>query len=47
MVKGEIYTIKFISRPIFFCFMVIKPYLQLELTKEPTPYDAVEYKKPI
>ena len=26
--------------------MVVKPYLQLELTEEPTPYNIVEYKEP-
>ena len=40
------YTIKFTSRPTPFYFTVVKPYLQLELTKEPTPYDTVEYAKP-
>ena len=46
-VKGEMYIIKLISGPIPFYSTVIKPYLQLELTEEPTLYDAVEYAEPI
>ena len=45
MVEGEMCIIKFISRPTPFHFIVIKPYLQLELTEEPTPYNTVEYKE--
>ena len=26
--------------------MVVKPYLRPKLTEEPTPYNAVKYKKP-
>ena len=40
------YTIKFTSKPTPFYFIVVKLYLQLKLTKEPTPYNAVEYKEP-
>ena len=39
-------TIKLISGPIPFRSTVVKLYLRLELTEEPTPYDAVEYKEP-
>ena len=46
MVKGEMYTIKLTSGLIPFRSTVIKLYLQPELTKEPTLYDAVEYIKP-
>ena len=38
--------IELISGPIFFYSTVVKPYLWLKLTKEPTIYDAVEYAKP-
>ena len=38
--------IKLISRPIPFYFTVVKLYLQLKLTEEPTPYNIVEYKEP-
>ena len=40
------YIIKLINRPTPFYFTVVKLYLQLESTKEPTPYNAVEYKEP-
>ena len=40
------YTIELISGPTLFYSMVVKLYLQLELTKEPTPYDTVEHKEP-
>jgi hypothetical protein len=46
MVEGEIYIIKLTSRPTPFCFIVMKPYLQPELTEEPTPYDAIKHKEP-
>ena len=46
MVKGEMYIIKLISRLIPFYFIVVKLYLQLELTEEPTPYNTIEYKEP-
>jgi hypothetical protein len=46
MIKGEIYIVKLLSGPISFQSIVIKPYLQLELTKEPTLYNAIEYIKP-
>ena len=39
-------TIEFISGPTPFYSTVIKLYLQLELTEEPTPYNTVEYKEP-
>ena len=39
------YIIKLISRPIPFHFTVIKLYLQLKLTEEPTPYNTVEHKE--
>ena len=39
------YIIKLISRPTPFYFIVVKPYLQLELTEEPTPYNIIKYKK--
>ena len=38
--------IELTSKPIPFRSTVVKLYLQLELTKEPTPYDAVKYKEP-
>ena len=47
MVKGEMYIIKLTSRPILFCFIVMKLYLQLKLTKEPTFYNTIEHKEPI
>ena len=40
------YIIKLISGLISFYSTVVKPYLWLKLTKEPTLYDAVEYTKP-
>ena len=40
------YIIKLTNRPIPFYSTVVKPYLQLELTEEPTPYNAIEYKEP-
>ena len=40
------FIIKFISRLIPFYSIVMKLYLQLELTKEPTLYNAVEHVKP-
>ena len=40
------YTIKLISRPTPFHSTVVKPYLWLELTEEPTPYNAIKYKEP-
>ena len=40
------YIIKLISRPTPFYFIVIKLYLQLELTKEPTLYNTVKYAEP-
>ena len=40
-------TIKFINRLIPFYFIVMKLYLQLKLTKEPTPYNIIEHKEPI
>ena len=40
------YIIKLISRPTPFYFTVVKLYLQLKLTKEPTPYNTIEYKEP-
>ena len=43
MVKGGIYIIKLISRPTPFYSIVVKLYLQLELTEEPTLYNTVEY----
>ena len=46
MVKGETCMVKLLSRPIFFQSTVIKPYLRLELTKEPILYDAVKHVKP-
>ena len=46
-VKGEICTIKLPSRPISFHFTVVKPYLRLKLTKEPTFYDAIEHIEPV
>ena len=39
------YIIKLINRPTPFYFTVVKLYLQPELTKEPTPYNTVEYKE--
>ena len=45
-VKGEMCTIELISGPTPFRSTVVKPYLRLELTEEPTPYDAVEHKEP-
>ena len=39
------YIIKFINRPTPFYSTVVKLYLRLELTKEPTLYNAVEYTK--
>jgi hypothetical protein len=47
MVEGEMCIIKFISRPTSFYFMVMKLYLQLKLTEEPTPYDIIEHKEPV
>ena len=44
-VEGEMCIIKFINGPIFFYSTVVKPYLQLELTKEPTLYNIIEYKE--
>ena len=44
-VKGEMYIIKFISGLILFYFTVVKLYLWLELTEEPTPYNVVEHKE--
>ena len=41
------YIIKLTSKLILFHSTVIKLYLQLELTKEPTFYNIVEYKEPI
>ena len=38
--------IKLISGPIPFYSIVVKLYFQLELTKEPTLYDAVEHAEP-
>ena len=46
IVKGEMCTIKLISRPIPFYFTIVKPYLRLELTKESTPYNAIKHKEP-
>jgi hypothetical protein len=46
IVKGEMCTIKLINRPTPFYFIVVKLYLQLELTEEPTPYNTVKYKEP-
>jgi hypothetical protein len=40
------YIIKFTSRPTPFYFTVMKLYLQLELTEEPTPYNTIEHKEP-
>ena len=45
-VKGEIYIIELISRPILFYSIVIKPYLQLKLTEEPTFYNTIEHAEP-
>ena len=39
--------IEFTSRFTPFYSTVVKLYLQLELTEEPTLYDAVEYAEPI
>ena len=39
-------TIELTNRPIPFHFTVIKPYLQLKLTEEPTPYNTIEHKEP-
>ena len=38
--------IKLINRPTPFYSTVVKPYLQLKSTEEPTPYNTIEYKKP-
>jgi hypothetical protein len=46
MVKGEIYTVKLLSRPISFQSTVIKLYLRPELTKEPTFHNAIEHVEP-
>ena len=40
------YIIKLTSKLILFHSTVIKLYLQLELTKEPTPYNIIEHKEP-
>ena len=40
------YIIKLISGLTPFYFMVVKLYLQLELTKELTPYNIIEHKEP-
>ena len=39
------YIIKLISGLILFYFIIVKLYLQLKLTKEPTFYNTVEYAK--
>ena len=40
-------TIKFISGPTPFHFTVVKPYLRLKLTEEPTLYNTVEHAEPM
>ena len=40
------YIIKLISGLIPFYFTVIKLYLQLKLTKEPTFYNTIKYAEP-
>ena len=39
-------TIELTSKPTPFRSTVVKLYLRLELTEEPTPYDVVEHKEP-
>ena len=39
-------TIKFISRLTPFYSTVVKLYLRLELTEQPTLYDAIEHAEP-
>ena len=41
------YTIKLINKLIPFYSTVIKLYLQLKSTKEPTFYNAVEHAEPV
>jgi hypothetical protein len=46
MVKREIYIIELINKPIFFCFIIVKLYLQPESTEELIFYNFIKYAEP-